>query len=47
MQLIRVNRTPTQGSSIRGTIQLIGEPHSVDLSEDDLVKMENAEFFST
>ncbi len=40
MQLIRVNRTQTQGSSIRGAIQLIGEPHSVDFSEDDLAKME-------
>ncbi len=45
MQLIRVDRTPTQGSSIRGTIKLIAEAHSVDFSVDVLVKIEIPRYF--
>ena len=40
MELIRVDRVPTKGGSIRGTVQLKGGIRHVELSVDNLVNME-------
>jgi SAM-dependent methyltransferase len=40
MELIRVDRVPTKGGSIRGTVQLKGGIRHIEFSVDDLVNME-------
>jgi len=45
MELIRVDRVPTKGGSIRGTVQLAGGPRPMESSVHDLVNMETKEGF--
>jgi len=40
MELIRVDRTPTKGGSIRGTVQLAGGARAVESSVQELMDME-------
>ncbi len=45
MELVRVDRVPTKGGSIRGTVQLKGGLRKVESSVGDLIHMEIAEGF--
>ena len=45
MELIRVDRTPMKGGSIRGTVQLVGGVRPIEPSVENLINMEIKEGF--